>query len=153
MIARYTPPWVTPPDGYSTVDNPSVTWIDYAVGDPHTPAYQHIYVPSTPCKVERSNVVGPSSGRDAAGFMHIDWVRPDVRKINLHYNVITATELQYMENLLQGQQFVMKFLQDKTNNIQVINAYAGESTYEHYSYSSIYSEPVYQNYEIHVIEM
>ena len=113
----------------------------------------HIYVPSTPCKIERSNVVGSSSGRDESGYMHIDWQRRDVRKINLHYNAITATELKYMEDLMQGQSFTFKFLQDTTSNVQTISAYAGESSYESYSYSSLYNEPVYTNYEIHVIEL
>lgn len=112
-----------------------------------------IYVPSTPCKVERSNVVGSSSGRDEYGVMHIDWQRRDVRKVSLHYNAITASELKYMEDLMQGKEFTFTFLQDTTNNVQTINAYAGESSYEHYSYSALYNEPVYTNYEIHVIEM
>ena len=113
----------------------------------------HIYVPSTPCKIERSNVVGSDSGRDEYGKMHISWKRRDVRKINLHYNAITATELKYMEDLMQGREFLFTFLQDTTSNVQTISAYAGESSYESYSYSGLYNEPVYTNYEIHVIEL
>lgn len=108
----------------------------------------HIYIPSTPCKIERSNVVGSSSGRDESGVMHIYWVRRDVRKINLHYNAITGTELAYMEGLMQGKEFQFTFLQD--NSTQTINAYAGESSYEHYSYAL--GDKIYQNYEIHIIE-
>lgn len=109
----------------------------------------HIYVPSTPCKIERSNVVGSSSGRDETGYMHVDWVRPDVRKINLHYNAITGTELKFMQNLMQGKEFQFTFLQD--NTVQTISAYAGESSYESYSYAI--GDIVYTNYEIHVIEL
>ena len=111
----------------------------------------HIYVPSTPCKIEHSNVVGADSGRDDSGLMHIDWVRRDVRKIFVHYNAITQTELNYVMGLMQGKEFTFKFLDQ--GSVQTINAYAGESNYEFYSYSSIYAEGVYTNFEIHVIEL
>ena len=61
----------------------------------------HIYIPSTPCKVEHSNITGSSTGRDESGVMHIDWLRRDVRKVFLTYNLITASELAYMMNLMQ----------------------------------------------------
>lgn len=110
----------------------------------------HIYIPSTPCKVEHSNIAGSSSGRDETGIMHIDWVRTDVRKVFLKYNAITETELSYMMNLMQGKEFTFKFLDQ--GSVQTIDAYVGESSYEFYSYSSAYSEGVYLNFEIHVIE-
>lgn len=111
----------------------------------------HIYIPSTPCKVEHSNVAGASTGRDEAGIMHIDWLRRDVRKVFLKYNAITESELTYMMNLMQGKEFTFKFLDQ--GSVQTINAYVGESNYEFYSYSSLYNEGVYTNFEIHVIEM
>lgn len=111
----------------------------------------HIYIPSTPCKVEHSNVVGADSGRDETGIMHVDWVRRDVRKVNLHYNAITETELSYMMNLMQGKEFTFKFIDQ--GSVQTIDAYVGESSYEFYSYSSAYDEGVYMDFEIHVIEM
>ena len=110
----------------------------------------HIYVPSTPCKVEHSNVVGADSGRDETGIMHIDWVRRDVRKVYLHYNAITKTELAYLMNLMQGKEFTFKFIDQ--GSVQTIYAYVGESSYEFYSYSSAYDEGVYTNFEIHVVE-
>ena len=109
-----------------------------------------IYIPSTPCKVEHSNVTGESTGRDETGIMHIDWVRTDVRKVYLHYNAITETELAYMMSRMQGKEFSFKFLDQ--GSVQTMNAYVGESSYEFYSYSSAYSEGVYTNFEIHVIE-
>lgn len=110
----------------------------------------HIYIPATPCKIEHSNVVGSSSGRDESGVMHIDWVRRDVRKVFLKYNAITKTELAYMMNLMQGKEFTFKFLDQGT--VKTIDAYVGESNYEFYSYSSAYDEGVYVNFEIHVVE-
>lgn len=110
----------------------------------------HIYVPSTPCKVEHSNIVGKSSGRDESGVMRIDWVRRDVRKVILKYKAITATELSYMMSKMQGKEFSFKFYDQ--GSVKTIDAYVGESKYEFYSYSSVYDEPVYLNFEIHVIE-
>ena len=111
----------------------------------------HIYIPSTPCKVEHSNVVGESSGRDETGIIHIDWVRRDTRKVFLHYNAITETELAYLMGLMQGKEFTFTFRDQGT--VQTINAYASESNYQFYSYSSMYAEGVYTDFEIHVIEM
>lgn len=110
-----------------------------------------IYIPSTPCKVEHSNVTGESTGRDETGIMHIDWVRTDVRKVYLHYNAITETELAYMMSRMQGKEFSFKFLDQ--GSVQTMSAHVGESSYEFYSYSTLYAEGVYTNFEIHVIEM
>ena len=110
----------------------------------------HIYIPSTPCAVEHSNVVGPSSGRSQDGVMRIDWLRRDVRKILLKYAAITASELNYMMSKMQGKEFTFKFFDQGA--VQTISAYVGESKYDFYSYSSAYDEPVYVNFEIHVIE-
>ena len=110
----------------------------------------HIYIPSTPCKVEHSNVTAPETGRDETGVMHIEWVRRDVRKVFLKYNAITDSELALMQNLMQGQEFTFSFLDQGT--VQTFDAYVGESNYEFYNYSDFYNDGVYTNYEIHVIE-
>lgn len=111
----------------------------------------HIYIPSTPCKVEHSNVVGSSSGRSEDGIMRIDWVRRDVRKVFLHYNAMSASELAYLVGLLQGKEFTFTFLDMGT--VQTMNAYVGESHYEFYTDSSLYDESIYTNVEINVIEL
>lgn len=111
----------------------------------------HIYIPSTPCKVEHSNIVGSNSGRDETGYMHIDWVRRDVRKVFLHYNAITETELAYLMGLMQGKEFTFKFKDQ--GSVQTINAYVGESNYQFYSYSAAYNEGVYIDFSINVIEL
>ena len=109
----------------------------------------NIYIPSQPCKIEHSNVVGSGSGRDESGVMHIDWVRRDVRKVYLHYNYMTAAELSTLFNLTQGKEFVLTF-RDK-GATETINGYVGETSYEFYTYD-IYGAPIYQNVELHVVE-
>lgn len=109
----------------------------------------HIYIPSTPLKVEHSNIAGSSTGRDETGVLHIDWVRRDVRKVFLTYAALTASELAYMMNLMQGKEFTFKFYDQ--GSVQTMNAYVGESSYEFYTYSG--SNVVYHNFSINVIEM
>lgn len=109
----------------------------------------HIYVPATPCKVEHSNVAGNSTGRDETGVMHIDWVRRDVRKVYLTYKAISAAEVAYMENLMQGKEFAFTFRDGGTT--QTMQAYVGESSYEFYSYADGVGE-FYTNFSMNVIE-
>lgn len=111
----------------------------------------HLYIPSTPCKVEHSNVVGADSGRDESGLMHIDWVARDKRKVFLHYNAMSASELAVMIGALQGKEFTFKFLDQGA--VQTMNAYVGESNYQFYTNSNLYDEAIYTDVEIHVIEM
>ena len=110
----------------------------------------NIYVPSTPCKVEHSNITGSSTGRSEDGVMRIDWIRRDVRKVYLKYNAMTASELSTLMGLMQGKEFTFTFRDQGAT--KTMSADVGESSYEFYSYSSAFSEPIYVNVEIHVIE-
>ena len=110
----------------------------------------HIYIPSTPCKVEHSNITGSSTGRSEDGIMRIDWVRRDVRKVYLKYNAITKTELAYMMSKMQGKEFTFKFLDQGA--VQTMNAYCGECNYQFYTNSTLYNEAIYTDVEFHVIE-
>lgn len=109
----------------------------------------HIYVPSTPCKVEHSNIAGSSTGRDESGVMHIDWVRRDVRKVFLTYSYISASELAYMMNLMQGKEFTFKF--DDQGSVKTMTAYVGESSYSYYTDNG--TEKIYKDFSINVIEL
>lgn len=110
----------------------------------------HLYTPATPCKVEHSNITGQSTGRSEDGIMRIDWIRRDVRKVYLKYKVMSASELQYTINLLQGKEFSFTFRDQGAT--QTMNAYVGEASYNFYTHSNLYDEDVYTDVEIHVIE-
>lgn len=110
----------------------------------------NIYIPSTPCKIEHSNVAGADSGRDETGIMHIDWVRRDVRKVFLHYNYMTATELATLIGLTQGKEFTLTFRDQGAT--KTMSGYVGESSYEFYNYGPG-GEAIYKDVELHVIEM
>ena len=91
----------------------------------------HLYIPSAGIRVEHTNLAGSSSGRTEDGVMHIDWVRRDIRKVNLQWKVLTASELDYVFGLMQGKEFTLTF-KDR-GRVQTMNAYSAESSYTYYS--------------------
>lgn len=109
----------------------------------------HLYIPSAGIKVEHSNLAGSSSGRTEDGVMHIDWVRRDIRKVNLQWSVLTASELNYILGLMQGQEFVLTF-KDR-GQVQRMSAYSSESSYTYYS--AAFGEDIYTDVSINAIEM
>ena len=109
----------------------------------------HLYVPSAGIKVEHTNLAGSSSGRTEDGIMHIDWVRRDIRKVNLQWKVLTASELDYILGLMQGKEFTLTF-KDR-GRVQTMSAYSSESSYTYYS--AALGEDIYTDVSINAIEM
>lgn len=110
----------------------------------------NIYIPSTPIKVEHSNVAGSDTGRDEAGLMHIDWLRRDVVKVWLHYNYMTASELSTLLGLTQGKEFTLTYRDQGAT--KTMDGYVGESSYEFYSYGPG-GVGIYKDVSLNVIEM
>ena len=108
-----------------------------------------LYIPSAGIKVEHSNLAGSSSGRTEDGVMHIDWVRRDIRKVNLQWKVLTASELDYILGLMQGKEFTLTF-KDR-GKVQTMSAYSSESSYTYYS--AALGEDIYTDVSINAIEM
>lgn len=112
---------------------------------------EHIYVPAPNTKIEHTNVASADSGRTEDGYMHINWVRPDVRKVYLVYNAISGNEKDRMMNLMQGKEFTFTYWDNGAKSFQ---GYVGESSYE--AYSSVHHSDeggVYTNFSINVIEL
>jgi hypothetical protein len=109
----------------------------------------HLYIPSNGIKVEHTNLAGSSSGRTEDGVMHIDWVRRDIRKVNLQWKVLTGTELNYILDLMQGKEF--KFTFKDRGKVHTMNAYSSESSYTYYS--AALGEDIYTDVSINAIEM
>ena len=109
----------------------------------------HLYIPSAGIKVEHTNLAGSSSGRTEDGVMHIDWIRRDIRKVNLQWAVLTATELNYVLGLMQGKEFTLTF-KDR-GQVQKMSAYSSESSYTYYS--AALGEDIYTDVSINAIEM
>lgn len=110
----------------------------------------HIYVPAPNTKIEHTNVASADSGRTEDGVMHINWVRRDVRKVNLVYNAISGAEVAEMLALMQGKEFTFTYWD---NGVQTLEGYCGESNYQEYSSVHYASEGgIYTNFSINVIE-
>jgi hypothetical protein len=108
-----------------------------------------LYIPSAGIKVAHTNLAGSSSGRTEDGIMHIDWVRRDIRKVNLQWKVLTASELDYVLELMQGKEFTLTF-KDR-GRVQTMSAYSSESSYTYYS--AALGEDIYTDVSINAIEM
>ena len=108
-----------------------------------------LYVPSAGIRVEHTNLAGASSGRTEDGIMHIDWVRRDIRKVNLQWKVLTASELNYVLGLMQGKEFTLTFKDQ--GRVQTMSAYSSESSYTYYS--AALGEDIYTDISINAIEM
>lgn len=108
-----------------------------------------LYIPSAGIRVEHSNLAGSSSGRTEDGVMHIDWVRRDIRKVHLQWKVLTASELNYVLGLMQGQEFTLTF--KDLGQVQTMYAYSSESSYTYYS--AALGEDIYTDVSINAIEM
>ena len=109
----------------------------------------HLYIPSAGIRVEHTNLAGSSSGRTEDGVMHIDWIRRDIRKVNLQWKVLTASELDYILGLMQGKEFTLTF-KDR-GRVQTMSAYSSESSYTYYS--AALGEDIYTDVSINAIEM
>lgn len=110
-----------------------------------------IYIPSD-CEIDHENVVSSDSGRTESGDMHITWVRRDVRKVNLTYNYLTASEVNAMVNLMQGKEISFTYYDNGVKTIS--HAYVGKCTYKQKTLA-LYSEEggLYSDFKINVIEM
>ena len=111
-----------------------------------------IYVPSADgVQVDHDNIVSSDSGRAESGFMKITWVRPDVRKISLTYDKITADAVAYMRNLMQGKVFNFTYYD---NGVQTMRGYCGKNTYTQ-SNLALYKAKggVYKGFKINIEEM
>ena len=117
-----------------------------------------IYVPAPNIKIEHTNVASADSGRTEDGVMHINWVRRDVRKVNLVYSAISGAEKAEMENLMQGKEFYFRYRDPhyEGNSLVMVSSfygYCGESNYQYYSSVHYASEGgIFTNFSINVIE-
>lgn len=131
---------------------------DWAVSTDGT-NWTPIYVPAPNIKIEHTNVASADSGRTEDGKMHINWVRRDVRKVNLVYNAISGAEKATMENLMQGKEFYFRYLDPHYEGESLLThasfyGYVGESNYQYYSSVHYASEGgIFTNFSINVIEI
>ena len=109
-----------------------------------------IYVPSG-VEISHENIVTSDSGRVESGYMHVTFVRGDVRTVQLEFDHITGYEVAFMRELTQGRVFELTFYD---NGIQVMQGYVGRTSYEQKNLG-VYTDEggEYENYKFNVIEI
>ena len=108
-----------------------------------------IYVPDVGIPVAHSHLAAEDSGRDEAGYMHIVWLRPDVRKVTLLYGTMTGSELAYMRARMQGKEFTLTYANE--DSVDSFKGYCGEVSAE--LYTRINNVDIYKDVKITVTEL
>lgn len=68
-----------------------------------------IYEPHLQMSETVESMLDENSGATDDGVMHVRWTRDKIHKYSLQYNIMTAAEYDYMQNLLLGKTFFFKF--------------------------------------------
>ena len=107
-----------------------------------------IYIPDVDVGVLHSHLADEGSGRDERGYMHIQWLRRDMLKVQLKYALMTGEELTYMRELMQGQEFDFTFPNE--NGKTTFKGYAGEI--DSTLYTRFNGVDIYKDVSISIIE-
>lgn len=109
-----------------------------------------IYVPSIGIQVNHTNVTSSATGRTESGYMYKEWVRTDIRKVNLKYSYLTGDEVHYMLGLMQGKDFTFTYYD---NGIKTLSGYVGEFNYTMYNQAAYSNEGgLYSDISVNVVE-
>lgn len=107
-----------------------------------------IYIPDADIAVEFNSLASEDSGRDESGYMHIIWVRSNIRKVSLKYALMTESELEYMTSRMQGKEFEFTFVD--VGGVHTMNAYT--SNIQATLYTTFNGINIYKDISISVIE-
>ena len=84
--------------------------------------------------------------------MHISWIRTEVRKATMTFNVISGLEVAYLKGLMQGK--IYEFFYFDCGEVKHYTAYTGNYDYEAYNHAIRESEGgIYRNFTIDAVEM
>lgn len=108
-----------------------------------------IYIPDVETSLLHSTIASESSGRTEDGVMHIEWLRTDITKQSLKYNLMTGSELAYMRELMLGKVFNFTFAHEDTT--KTIRGYTSEINAT--LYTKLHGVTIYKDVTINVIEM
>lgn len=112
-----------------------------------------IYRPSEGgVNIGHDNIVSSDSGRDEAGYMHIRWVRTDVRKVSFTYTKLTGDQVKYLVDLMQGKEFTFGY--EDAGERKSMNGYCGKISYDQKRLDRYASDGgVYTNIQVNVVEI
>lgn len=94
------------------------------------------------CQMEWNSIAAEGSGRTQDGVMHIEWVKQRIPKAKFQYKALTAAQLAYMSNLVQGKTFQFTCPRED-GSLETFEAYcstASGSVYSTYFYNGLYRD-------------
>lgn len=110
---------------------------------------QAIYDPDFDAQVDHDSLVGPGSGRTDDGIMHIDWIRPNIRKVYIKYSVLTDAEIANILGKVQGKEYTLTY-KDPILGIHTIDCYTSNSNA--LLYSAVLYNGLWRNVTFNCIE-
>lgn len=112
-----------------------------------------LYVPSyNNLKIDHESIQGADTGRTEDGIMHIDWVRRDVVKVYLYWGHLTGNEVAYLQGLLQGKEFTLKYVD--SGSVKTAYCYCSKVSFTRVSSNQYSLEGgLCSDIEAHCIEM
>lgn len=109
-----------------------------------------IYTPTT-ASITNNSILSSDSKRAESGLQYLTWIRPTYKAIKITFAMITAEEVAFLHELMQGKEFDFTFYD---NGAKTIRAFAKKDSYSLYRVD-VYPEygGVYKNYSIDIEEV
>ena len=111
---------------------------------------ESIYTP-TATSVTNNRILSADSKRAESGKQYLTWIRPKYTVIKLTYNLITAEEVAFLHEKMQGRDFDFTYLDGEVKSIR---AFSRKDSYSQYRLDS-HKEcgGLYKNYTIEIEEV
>ncbi len=110
---------------------------------------QAIYDPDFDAQVDLDSLVGEGSGRTDDGIMHIEWIRPEIRKVYIKYSALTDAEIADILSKVQGKEYTLTY-KDPILGIHTIDCYTSNSSA--LLYSAVLYNGLWRNVTFNCIE-
>lgn len=92
-----------------------------------------------------------NSGRSDDGVMHIFWVKRKVRKLEITLPPSTASQVNAVLSLVQGQEYTLTYFDPLANAEKTINVYTSNSSAN--MYSGVLYNGLWQDVTFNAIEL
>lgn len=102
-------------------------------------------------KVNYESLAGPNSGRTSAGNMVIDWIYRRIRKLEIEMAPSTASDINTLLALVQGQEYTITYFDPLENAEKSIGVYTSNSSGD--MYSGVIRNGLWQGVSFNAIEI
>ena len=104
-----------------------------------------LFSPLQPLAIDFESLADPNTGRSDDGYMHVSFIRTNVRKFNYKCARLDDTEMEYLVNLVQGKKYTFGYVEFGKKKTML--AYTGKISFE------IKKQGYYDNVSFAVIEV